>query len=68
MQKKKERLAFSFPEGFPDDLFPIYKGGTIMPLNRNPDGNKSTPLASCCVVAHNLTIPLGFKLIVGRPC
>jgi hypothetical protein len=65
--KAEEETYVKFPQSFPADLFPGYKGGTIARLKRNLYGSKSAPkLWYKCLYAA--IIELGFKSVAGHPC
>ncbi len=67
--KAEEETYVQFPQSFPADLFPGYKGGlgTIARLKRNLYGSKSAPkLWYKCLYA--VIIELVFKSIAGHPC
>ncbi len=63
----EEETYVRFPESFPSDLFPGFKGGTIALLKRNLYGSKSAPkLWYNCL--YQFIIELGFKSVPGHPC
>ncbi len=65
--KAEEETSVKFPQSFPADLFPGYKGGTIAKLKRNLYGSKSAPkLWYKCLYA--VIVELGFKFVAGHPC
>ena len=65
--KAEEETYVRFPDSFPADLFPGFKGGTIARLKRNLYGSKSAPkLWYNCL--YQFVIQLGFKSVAGHPC
>ena len=64
--KAEEETYVRFPDSFPADLFPGYKGGTIARLKQNLYGSKSAPkLWYNCL--YPFIIELGCKSDAGHP-